>query len=198
MNPDLGRITLQAKSGDERFHSHGASLGFTLLDFWRWSVSDLLSNAARGRLAEFIVARALGIPTNDVRDEWAAHDLTTTDGITIEVKSAGYVQSWAHTTYSKIRFATPKTRAWDPNTNRMEADPKRHARVYVFALLAHKDKSTIDPLDVTQWEFYILPTHTLDARTPSPRSITLKALEALHVAPVDYFGLSDAVAASAR
>jgi hypothetical protein len=68
MNTDFGRIKVTVKTGDECFHSIGASLGYTLLDFWRWSASDLVSNATRGRLAEFIVAKALGISVNAVRD----------------------------------------------------------------------------------------------------------------------------------
>lgn len=35
----------------------------------------LVSNATRGRLAEFIVAAGLKIDTSGVRDEWAASDL---------------------------------------------------------------------------------------------------------------------------
>jgi hypothetical protein len=32
-------------------------------------------------------------------------------------------------------------------------DAKRQADVYVFALLAHEDRTTIDPLDLDQWKF---------------------------------------------
>jgi len=34
---------------------------YTLRDFWAWAYSDLIGNTERGRLAEFIVAMALGI-----------------------------------------------------------------------------------------------------------------------------------------
>jgi hypothetical protein len=47
-----------------------------LIEFWQWSISDLVSNVSRGVLAEFIVAKALEINTvSNVRDEWAAYDL---------------------------------------------------------------------------------------------------------------------------
>jgi hypothetical protein len=58
--------------GSERFHTGGRALDFDVTDFWRWSLSDHVSNATRGRLAEYIVARALDIPSSGVRDEWAA------------------------------------------------------------------------------------------------------------------------------
>ena len=60
------------KHGNEPLHQQEVTLPFILLDFWKWSVSDLLSNATRGRLAEFIVATALKIPLDRIRDEWAA------------------------------------------------------------------------------------------------------------------------------
>jgi hypothetical protein len=140
----LSRRGPTSRTGNEPFLLDGRDLGFALVDFWRWSVSDLVSNVTRGRLAEFIVAKALGIPTEGVRDEWGAYDLTTADGTKVEVKSAAYLQSWNQRALSKIAFPTPKTRAWDAESNLQAIESKRQADVYVFALLAHQDKSTLD------------------------------------------------------
>jgi hypothetical protein len=156
-------------------------------------MSDLVSNATRGRLAEYIVARALGISTDMIRDEWGAVDLTTAAGLKVEVKSAAFIQSWRQRRLSLISFLTPKTRAWDSETNVQSRESRRQADVYVFALLAHQDKPTLDPLDVSQWQFYVLPTAVLDGRTRSQHSITLKTLEKLSGGPVDYFHLCDSV-----
>jgi hypothetical protein len=57
----------QQRSGREPFHCAATPLGFDLHNFWAWSVSDLVSNATRGRLAEYVIARALGISTAGVR-----------------------------------------------------------------------------------------------------------------------------------
>jgi hypothetical protein len=190
----LGRLGVTTKTGEEPFRSNGASLEYTLLDFWRWSVSDLVSNATRGRLAEFIVARALGICTEGIRDEWAAYDLVTPEGVRIEVKSAAYLQSWSQRRLSPIQFITRRTRAWDPETNILHQSAARHAHLYVFALLAHTDKRSVDPLNLDQWTFYVLRTALLDARTRSQHSITLKTLERLSGGPVDYHGLGTRVA----
>ena len=179
MEPDLGRILVSRKTGDERFRAAGGDLGFTLLDFWQWSASDLVSNATRGRLAEYIVAKALGASTSGVRNEWDAYDLRTESGIRVEVKSAAYVQTWFQKKFSSIAFLTRPTREWDADTNRQSSDAKRQADVYVFALLGHRDKSTVDPLNIDQWQFYVLSTQALNARTRSQHSITLKSLEAL-------------------
>jgi hypothetical protein len=179
VSSNLGRLPLSPKLGTQQFHMNGQTLGLNLEAFWRWSCSDLVSNATRGRLAEFIVAKALGISTDGVRDEWEAYDLMTTDGLKIEVKSAAYIQSWFQKDLSKISFKVPKTHAYDPDTNRQSLEQRRQADVYVFALLAHKDKHTIDPLDLSQWRFYVVPTGALDARTRSQHSIMLPSLEKL-------------------
>ena len=55
--------------GDEAFYAAGGAQGFSVLDFWQWSMADLVSNTTRGVLAEFIVAQALGIATTGVREE---------------------------------------------------------------------------------------------------------------------------------
>jgi hypothetical protein len=195
---DLGRLVPQRKSGQEPFHASGRALSARLQDFWRWSVSDLVSNATRGRLAEFIVATALDVPTDGVRDEWGAYDLKTPNGVKVEVKSAAYVQSWAQSNFSTISFRTPRTRAFDPDTNRLDREPKRQADVYVFAVLAHKDKRTIDPLNADQWEFYVLPTATLDARIRSQYGITLVTLKSLCGRAVSYDQLRGEVERAGR
>ncbi|MCY4382110.1 MAG: hypothetical protein OXE44_03040 [Nitrospinae bacterium] len=189
----LEKLEIVKKTGSEPFRERGSALGFSVFDFWRWSSSDLVGNTARGILAEFIVARALEIPTEkEVRDEWAPFDLETPDGIKIEVKSAAYVQSWEQARFSRISFGTPRTRAWDPESGLLASEPKRQADVYVFALFARQEVP-IDPLELDQWKFYALSTAKLDER----KSLSLSALEGL-ASPVAYYELADAVRKAAR
>lgn len=190
---NLGRLEIQPKSGNETFHLNGKNLGMDLLSFWRWSSSDLVSNATRGVLAEFIVANALDIISPPVRSEWDAYDLETDTGIKIEVKSAAYIQSWHQAKLSRISFQVQMKLAWDANTNRRENKARRPADVYVFALLAHQDKKTVDPLNLEQWKFYVLPTETLNKRKRSQHSITLKSLEKLCGGAVKFTELKTAV-----
>lgn len=178
MTKNLGAIELERKIGKEKFHSNNKMFDFDLLSFWQWSVSDLVSNATRGRLAEFLVAKALDININ-VRDEWSAYDLETSSGIKVEVKSSAYIQSWEQSQLSDINFKIPKTREWNRVINKQGVEIKRQSDVYIFALLAHKVKSTIDPMNVDQWEFYVLPTQTLNERQRSQHSITLNSLRKL-------------------
>jgi hypothetical protein len=189
----LGPLTPKRLMGSEPFRSVGQSLEFDVLEFWRWSASDLVSNATRGRLAEFITARALGTPISGVRNEWAAYDLETREGMKVEVKSYAYLQSWAQARPSSALFNVSKARAWDRESNRQAAVPTREAEVYVFALLGHQNKETLNPLDIDQWEFYVLPTRALNERKRSQHSITIKSLRTLGAGPIALEALSGRV-----
>lgn len=154
----LGRIQATLKTGSERLIYDDKILDFSLLDFWRWSVSDILSNATRGRFAEFIVATAAKIDIKNVRDEWGAFDLITPNGIKIEVKSAAYIQSWFQRVLSTISFSTKAALYWDSETNKQSKIAQRSADVYIFCLLHHENKPTCNPLDLNHWEFYVVST----------------------------------------
>lgn len=175
----LDRIKATLKTGQEKLIYNEKELHFSLLDFWRWSVSDILSNATRGRFAEFIVATAASIDIKQVRDEWGAFDLITPDGIKIEVKSAAYVQSWFQRVLSTISFSTKAALYWDSETNKQSRIAQRSADVYIFCLLHHDNKPTCNPLDLNHWEFYVLSTEVLNNYKRSQHSISLKSLQKL-------------------
>lgn len=90
------------------------------------------------------------------------------------------------------------TQAWDAETNTYQSEKYRQADVYVFALLAHKDKPTINPLDVSQWKLYVMPTFELDKRERSQHSITLNSLRALAGESLTYSDILPAVMEAAR
>jgi hypothetical protein len=123
-------------------------------------------------LAEFLVSRALGV-TDDVRNDWEDFDLTTEDGIKIEVKSSAYVQAWKQKKPSTPSFGIGKTLStWDYSSETRQ----RYADIYVFCLLAHLDKETINPMDIGQWEFYALRTDETEKEFGNAKSISLKSL----------------------
>lgn len=165
----------------------------SLLDFWQWSASDLVSNATRGLFAEYLVRQAVGADPAAVRQEWDAWDLTSPSGVRIEVKSAAYLQRWAQRRLSTIVFRTRPTYGWSADTGLAETERRWQADVWVFALLHHTDKATLDPLNVRQWSFHVLSTAALAARTRSQHSITLPSLLALCGAAVAYEELAAAV-----
>ena len=173
------KLEVSRKTGSEDFHAGGAPSGFDLLDFWQWPTSDLVNNTTRGVLAEYIVAGAVDGSGAGIRDPWATFDITTPTGIRIEVKSSSYVQSWPQDRLSSISFGIPETIAWNSESGDYEAESRRQAEVYVFAVLAHEDKATVDPMDLAQWEFYVLSTAELNEHFDRQKSVALTRLKSL-------------------
>ena len=192
MSHQLPQIDIKVKSGQEQLTSNGSTIGIKLIDFWKWSVSDLVSNATRGRFAEFIVASALGINMENVRDEWSAYDLISPEGIKIEVKSAAYIQSWAQKDLSKISFSIKAARYWDRSTNIQDPTPSSPSDFYVFCLLKHQDQPTLDPMNLDQWEFYVVSTFEIGNYKRSQSSITLNSLQKI-TQSVKYSELQQAI-----
>jgi len=145
--------------------------------FYEWAYSDLLINSQRGHLAEYIVAVALGL-TGQKRQEWDPYDLEYGD-IKIEVKSAAYVQGWEQNKHSIIGFDIKPTRFFNLDKNKYEDEYKRQSDVYIFCHLKHKERETINPTDVTQWDFYIAPTETLNERLKEQKRVSLSVLKAI-------------------
>ena len=134
MTSALPALKVQPKTGNESFTDRGQPSFFSVFDFWRWAHSDLVVNTERGILAEFIVGQALGLTSKAVRREWDAFDFVTAEGLKIEVKSGAYIQSWAQRNFSPISFTVSPRRGWS-DTEGYQSVPKRHADVYVLALL---------------------------------------------------------------
>lgn len=152
----------------------------------------MADNVTRGRLAEFLVSRALGL-TDSVKDAWGPWDLRTPSGLELQVKCCAYLQSWGQRKLSDIRFDIRSKLAWDSATNRYGAEVKRHAHAYVFCLLHHQDKATVDPLDLAQWTFYVLSTERLNMTCASARSISLGKLLTLEPTKADFGSLAQVV-----
>jgi hypothetical protein len=176
MNKGLEKRPITLKTGDE----HLSGTVNTLLDFWRWNSSDLVNNTTRGLLAEFIVASALGIDLSVPREGWSVWDLTSPEGIRIEVKSAAYLQSWTQRKLSRINFSIRPVHEWNVEYSSFTKSMlERFADVYVFCLLKHKDKETLNPLDLTQWEFYVISTDELNSKSRISKSISLSSIQKL-------------------
>ena len=192
-------LQIQRNTGNEKFHVDGKQLDHDLLSFWQWSGSDLVGNAMRGILAEYIVATALD-QAKGHRIEWDSHDIETRNGVKIEVKSGAYIQSWTQKELSAITFNIRPTKAWDSETNTYSPRAERRSDVYVFCLLKHDDKATIDPLNMSQWVFYVIPTTELTRAVGGQKTISLSRLKEIEPTIASYNELQGAIsnAANAR
>jgi len=181
------------RNGSEPFHIGEVPLDRTVAHFWRWAASDLVGNTFRGWLAEYIVAVDLRVDTKP-RNDWEAYDLTFA-GLKIEVKSSAYIQSWSQVRLSRPTFSIRPARAWDPDTNEFLPDIKRHSDVYVFALQHHQDQASLDPLDFSQWTFFVVPTSAINTRHPTQKSIGLASIKELGATGVSFGQVRAAVSA---
>lgn len=179
----LNAIKQKKKTGQELFHYNNKKLETNVLSFWQWSSSELLGNALRGILAEFIIASALDL-LDKPREEWDSYDLLTKNKLKIEIKSSAYLQSWKQNNLSIIKFGIQPTLQTEPLISK--TIPSRQADVYIFCVLNHKDKNTVDPLNLNQWDFYVLETEILNIKSLTQKTITLKSLLSINPIKVKY------------
>lgn len=176
-----------------RFILNGKETESKVCEFWQWSQSDLLNNATRGVLAEYIVAMALGISGKETRLQWKSYDLETDDGIKIEVKSAAYLQSWGQNGFSRIVFSIAPARIFDYGTGFFEKDESRPSDVYVFCLLDSREKEKVNPLDLDQWKFYILSTPELERNFKNQKTVSLSVLLRAGAKESDFLSLKKVI-----
>lgn len=170
-------------SGSEQFIGSGA-----VKDFWAFAMPDLRMNNVRGHLAEFLVARAVGSVRSKI--EWDPYDVLTPDGIKIEVKSSGFLQSWDQKRTSKIVFSGLKGRTWTPQGGE-SSSATYNADVYVFCVQSAMTHAEYDPLDVGQWQFYVVPV--TDLARLNYKAIGFTTLRSIAPGPVDYENLATAI-----
>ena len=188
----LPAIKTVQKTGKEAFYLDSKKLPLDVLSFWKWSSSELLGNALRGVLAEFIVASTIDI-LDKPREEWDAYDLKTKNDLKIEIKSSSYLQSWEQIKLSKIIFGIQPTSDWDYSINKRSKEKIRQSDIYIFCVLSHKDKNSVDPLNLSQWDFYILETKVLNEKVKTQKTITLSSLLKLNPIKIKYDNLKQEI-----
>jgi hypothetical protein len=182
-------ILPQKRTGEEKIDGIKDT---TLLDFWQWAYSNVVDNAERGIFAEWIVTKALN-GVGEVRNEWDKYDILTPEGIKVEVKSSGYLQSWGQKDLSKIVFGIRQTKGWNNDTATYDIEFKRQSDVYVFCVHKHTDQATINPLDISQWDFYVLDTKTINEKMEKQKCISLSKLKKIGAALTEYTELRSTV-----
>lgn len=175
---------------------HGTVIG-TIKDFWQWAYSNLTDNTVRGKLAEYFVACALGVQELP-RQSWAEYDLLSREGIAVEVKASAYLQAWGQKILSRPIFGISETYGWNSAAGEFEKEQRRQADVYVFCLHRHTEQNTLDPLDLTQCEFYVLPTAVLNEKVPHQKTITLSTIRLLGAQSCDFNKLHETILAAAK
>jgi len=167
-------------------------LAGTVKDFWSYAARDLRANTIRGVLAEWLVARAVG--ATESQPEWSEFDVLTPTGVRVEVKSSAYLQAWAQRKLSTISFSGLRSQKWDPETG-YSGQRTLNADVYVFCVQTADSHDSYDPLDVAQWNFYVLPRSRVESIGTRSIGLTQIASEGQRVG---FDGLAHAIDLAAR
>ena len=172
---------MELLSGQEIFLFKGESIGLTIQDFWRFQYSNIFD--LQEYIAEFLIAKALCIDTPYNRNGWTAYDIKY-KGKRIEVKETGYFYSWQKIgKHSQRRlWDIHKTFVKDNEGNRMKDEygkdiKERQSDVYVFCLNIGDDFLTSYPLELDNWEFYIIPTKDINMQCGDHKTISLSKVK---------------------
>lgn len=177
---------------DEMFRFRGKDL-FSVEDFWQYAYSQLDGMAET--IAEFLVAKALGVEKAENVNYWTAYDMAYRNK-RIEVKATSYVHPW-NKEISKIRTFSiaPTNNSYWENRD-VEKELSRQSEVYVFCLNTNKDIGKRNALAVDDWVFYVVPTFVIDEyckENPAQRKISLNVVKRLAKEEVSYDRLRKAV-----
>ena len=185
-------IEIKRLNGDEPIIDSSRRSISDVNKFWQWAYSNIYDNAERGALAEYLVACSLGVDKK-VRSNWEDCDLLTADGIKVEVKSSAYLQSWGQDKLSNLTFGIQPTRGWNRHENKYTEDVERRSDVYVFCVQKHEEQETLNPLDLSQWDFYILPTRVLNQEAAEQKTAALSSLIKMGAEQCEYERLAERI-----
>jgi len=170
---------IKQKSGYEFFLNGERDINLCTIDFWRWALSNLTSNQTQKMFAEFIVATALN-RHNEVRNENDVFNLETKNGKKVEVLSSSYIQTWSRNGLPNISFTLNPSFGWDAEIPLQSCEGLHLIDMFVFCLLHHRNEHTLNPMNLSQWTFFIIHAQQLEKSLTEKRIITLTELKKLN------------------
>ena len=172
-------------TGKEQFLHHDNELGFDMTDFWRFHYSNIYS--LHGEIAEFVVAKALGIEEAQNSAYWTLWDISYRNA-RIEVKATAYFHLWntdGKISQQRTFSIAAANGSYDPQKSG-NSDFCRQNDLYVFCLNTGETKESSYPLDMGNWEFYVVPTAFLNEHCADNKTISLGRIRSFGFAPLSY------------
>jgi len=143
--------------------------GVTLADFWTWAFSDLAGERTLDTLSEFVVGLAL---ENLERARSGSAMPMTYLGKRIEIRAAGWNGNLDEWSLNNIRFDISPEFAREKE-GKETGSWRRQAECYVFCLYMQAGSNQGGPLNVGNWEFYVVERESLDERLGPKRRVKL-------------------------
>ena len=147
-------------------------------------------------------------------EEWEYVDIHMQNGTKIEVKSASLIQPpkkeltrpsfdikirekvWINerenTTSEIQQLAKRENAQWLQEKGGgwlISEPPKRWADCFVFCVENSRDLDAYNPLDISQWDFYVLATHTINTLFGNQKSVSLNRFIREGFMPVTFVAL---------
>ena len=158
-------------NGEEKFYQNGHELDISILDFWRFMYSNIYN--LQEYIAEFLVAKALGKENPDNDKYWTLWDITYREK-RIEVKESSYYHSFNE----EGKVSKQRTFSISKANSRYEDDAientyERQNDIYVFCLNIGENRKEANPLNLDNWEFYIVPTSFINKECGDNKTISI-------------------------
>lgn len=175
--------------GNERFTLQGRATDLTILEFWRWHFSEIYD--LQSKFAEYIVGKALGLNEAQNVGDWTLYDMMYR-GKRIEVKETSYFHAWQTDDEPKSQHrAFGITKAFD-NYQDSSSQFRRQNDIYIFCLNTGETKTDSNPLELNNWQFYVVSTETINKECGDAKTISLSRVEKL-ATKIEYSKLKNAV-----
>lgn len=169
---EFDRTPIELLNADKQFTDGDNPIGFSAVDYWQFQFSNVWD--LYEEVAEFIVAKALGLDMPFNKNGWTPFDILY-NGKRVEVKATAYYHSWRRDNkYSLQRsFSIAETVG---QHNEKKDIPERQNDVYIFCLNTGKTRTEADPFEMSHWEFYVVPTSVINRECGNNKSISLGRL----------------------
>ncbi len=169
------RKPVDLQDPNKPFTDGGKPMGLTALDYWRFQFSNFWD--AQEEVAEFLVAKALGLDLPHNKNGWTTFDILYKEK-RVEVKTSAYFHSWRGDGKVSGRrvFGIPKTVGQHDEKREV---PERQNDVYVFCLNLGNSFESSDPFEMAHWEFYVVPTSIINHEFGDRNMVSLDRLKTI-------------------
>ena len=158
-------------TGNEKFELDGNMLDFNYFNFWQFQYSNVYN--LQEYIAEFLVAKALGLQESCNTEYWTLYDILY-QNMRIEVKQTSYYHPWNEggKVSDQRTFNIAKANS-HYETGGSENRFERLNDFYVFCLLNGDTKESTYPLNLNNWEFYVVTTAFINEHCGVNKTVSL-------------------------
>lgn len=155
--------------GNEAFTHNGHPVDFSVKDYWSFQFSNIWDMVEE--VAEFLVAKALGLSMPQNKNGWTLYDMPYREK-RIEVKTTTYYHPWSPDGKYSERRSFGITKAYSTYKDR-SSSYERQNDIYVFCITEGKNQVSADPRNLDNWRFYVVPTSTINRECGDNEHISL-------------------------